>query len=289
MRSRAHWTLPSVLAFASGCASIVGFEEIEFSSDATTDAGSEAATSDAPDDRDALSDVIVSVDAGRDRAVPIGCTNGAHDFCEDFEDPLVFDDAGWTRQEQTTPGTVARDLGELTVDLQNPDSGTVGFLGLTLDRPYEKQVSGARKNVSLQWRMFIEKCPPLATHMRMNVAPFDARHYIAMLIGELDGACTARLEALDFPVDAGPPGYVYYPQLRVPAAAGQWHDVSFDLAQAADGTVTTALRIDDAAPTTIVFPSESSRERFGVFLGMAPGFPQAGRVRIDDVRVDYLK
>lgn len=275
----------SALVFAAGCASVIGFEELDFTNDAVTDGGREGSTE--IDARvDGPFDGPPAVDAARDRATPFGCEAGTFDFCEDFEQPVGFGDAGWTEALQTYPGSVNRQNGELLAEVIDDDAGTSGFQGLKLVRPYEKKGSGERKNLAVKWRVFVEDCPPDAPILRVDVAPGNARFYMDVTIGELDGVCAAKVTELHFFPDGG---YGFTNQLRMPASAGEWHDFAFDLAQAQDGLATISLRVDDRPPSTVVFKTESDRDAFGAFFGLAPGFRQAGRVRIDDIRIDYTK
>jgi hypothetical protein len=252
---------------AVGCAAVAGLDPLAF--DASQ-----------PDGAVTDSDAEAPRDAGADRFVPIGCAaDPGHDFCDDFTQPIVFGDAGWTANPSSGSATLIRDTESVLVSLPVTDSGVEISNFLELVRPWIKRASGLRPRFVLRARMFVEQCPLGVTFLRYFRGN---ENYSGVLQLHADrGECYSQLIWVDNR-DAGGQGYLH---LFERTAVGAWHEMALEIEEVANGATTITYEIDGRRSGATVEATNSVDEV--VFRLGLQGMPSGGRVRFDDVRVDW--
>jgi hypothetical protein len=141
-----------VLVAGAGCASVVGFEGLEFDAPAATG----DASSDAPV---VVNDAAVDADGAE-------ASKCLHDFCDDFEG-ITAPDERWSGKEVVGSGElslVEEDGGANTVmrsSIGRPDaSTTVHFARVSLQGPTPTKADGSTNKVKVAFRVKVESGEP---------------------------------------------------------------------------------------------------------------------------------
>jgi len=269
---------------AFGCAAVAGFEQIVYENgDAGMDGGgAEDATTDVASPP---ADGAGGTDAGPDTRSPdpVGCSaSGMHDFCDDFAQPTVFGDGGWTANDMTG-GTLTRVDDSILSTLPDDQAGGEVYDVLTIDRPWIP-VNGLRPRVAAFVKMKVEQC--VANYAR----PFSyfagsvmRRYYGSVEITTDRGKCYVSLAVREIYADAAQTGLN---QLQEEVTVGAWHDMAILVDELAGGKTKITFDLDGHA-SGIVIQAIANDDDFTMQIGLA-GQRGGGRIRYDDFRFDWL-
>jgi hypothetical protein len=259
-----------VASIAASCAAVAGIEPITFETVTSEPDAARRDVADAP-----------AIDAAADRVAPTGCAaDPGHDFCDEFSRALAYGDGGWTANPVSGPATLVRESEAVLATLPAAGSGdSSNFLELV--RAWTKQPSGIRPPFVVRARMFVEQCPLWANFVRYFRGTSNEQYNGVIQLRSDRGECYSQLIWVDNR-DGGGQGYLHVFERT---SVGVWHDIALFVEESASRTTTITYELDGLRSGATVEATNPVDEIF--FQIGLQGASAGGRVRFDDVRVDW--
>jgi hypothetical protein len=289
------WRRPAGVWVAIATASACGTS----STSSPTDAGTETPDANGPTAPDATAADGASEDAGADASF-CEMSGPGHDFCEDFDRPLVMSgENGFDRAQVGDEGArLVQENGVLRGEILYLDSGALGFSPgiLWLERPWARLGDGSKPRLVVRHRLRVEQCPAagvasLGMLGGSDLHGFGGYFYSVSALAYLDVECKLVLRAyVDNDVDGAPKPNVTLFSKGLPIATKQWIDVTFELKEAANNQVHVSLRVG-GAEAALDFEARSQASVVALSFGVLKNeFANVSALfLLDNLLADYTK